>query len=254
MALNLKTGGNITKMLELCVLHSWLNSARLCNATLGKHCENWTKRSHIYIEDRGNVLNLQTHKRRLKPPRECITHLLASLPHAPLPREGLAAAAGCQHWAVMLDCPWVAKVLLYQLCGFSTSLWLGWPAEAQNSRFRLFHFFSLCRKCLYLPNLQTSPPQKHGKREVLSFSKRTSPVSQLPTAVVHQLEDLEVHVSAVNSSRVGGRQKSKQLHRGWLSLTVACWGVMQEADRFQRWLEENAGAFGAIMPCKVSLL
>lgn len=86
--------------------------------------------------------------------------------------------------------------------------------------FTFFHFLFPSRKCLPLPNLQTSPAQKHGRREVLPSSNRTSSVAELWTPVACHLEELDVHVSAVTSSRAGGQQKSQQCRRGWLGLAI----------------------------------
>lgn len=165
-------------MLLLCLPDSWPNSAHLWNATLGKYCESWTKRSHVYTGDRCHVLNLQTSKRGLKSSHECTTHLLASLLHAPFPRKGTAAAAGCKHWAVMLEHPQGAKALVSQVCS-TRCLRLGWLGGAKAFHERkfpksldfTFFTFSLhteggCHCQIYRPHLLRSMA---GGRHCSSF-------------------------------------------------------------------------------------
>lgn len=187
-------------------------------------CEIWTKTSDIYTGDRGHVLNLQTSKGRLKPFCECTTHLLASPPCAPFPREGLAA--GCKHWAVILEHLQGAKAFASEVCS-TGYLGLGFPGGAkafpwkkmnQNSHF-LSHSLNAegaCRCQTCRPHLLRSMAE--GRRCSSSFQ-------------LDKFSGWALNCSCMPVGRAGcfscdhqqGRRPTevKQPCREWLGLAVA---------------------------------
>lgn len=89
---------------------------------------------------------------------------------------------------LMLECPQVCQSpclpgVHHQVPGAWVARWSqGLPMKENSPKFSISHFFHFpfpSRMCLPLRNLQTSPAQKHGRREVLPSSNRTSSVAEI---------------------------------------------------------------------------